>query len=324
MLIYFLVCGFFKRSLNNIIMNNICPSCGFIISDRQYNCPKCKALIDFRKVDNEPPVEEWAEDFNLRPSSRKLNKKLKKPKKIKKSGKSKTFRSNYNLVFLLSTLGLILIFYIFRGLLNKFPSPANTLLLIFMVGFMIYFSNHPEKIEVFIDYPYLVKRNKQYYRLLSSGFMHINFMHIFFNCLALYSFGGGVERLLRSLWPDFGSGIYLLIFLAGVMLSALPTAYKERDNINYISLGASGGVSLVLGLYLTYFPHTQVLLFFIPMQGGTFLVAYLVLSLVLAIKANASADRVLTLGGKNPIGHLTHFTGALVGVILAFLLLFFR
>jgi membrane associated rhomboid family serine protease len=294
-------------------MSNTCINCGFFLREGAFNCSKCKFVIESKSA-NEPPINSWVKEFG---KEAKVFNKKKGPAKFSPAG------IGYNLLVLLMVSATLAFFYFFRDFLNKFPAPANTFLLISLVLAMIYFSNHPEEIETFIGSPSEVKEKREYYRFLTSGFMHVNFMHIFFNGLALYSFGGGAESLLRRYYPEYGSFVYILIFLIGLILADLPIYFKESNNRQYKALGASGAVSLVLGLYLTHYPNTMVLVFFIPMKGWVFLFAFLAISLFLSVKANKKADRLLSLGGSNPIGHLTHFTGAIIGVVIAFWLMLF-
>lgn len=58
-------------------------------------------------------------------------------------------------------------------------------------------------------FPPLVKEYGQYYRLITSIFIHIGIMHLFFNSYALYIFGTQIEKVM-------GHKKYLLfLFLQG-------------------------------------------------------------------------------------------------------------
>ena len=94
-------------------------------------------------------------------------------------------------------------------------------------------------------WPYGVKRYNQVYRFISSGFIHGDMMHLIFNMLTLYFFGRNIE-LYFSAFGLGGNLSYLLLYFTGLIISDLPTYFKEKDNYNYHSLGASGAVSAVL------------------------------------------------------------------------------
>ena len=45
-----------------------------------------------------------------------------------------------------------------------------------------------------IMWPYRVKREKQFYRMVTSGFLHADWMHLFFNMFTLYFFGFNIWK----------------------------------------------------------------------------------------------------------------------------------
>lgn len=92
--------------------------------------------------------------------------------------------------------------------------------------------------------PYLVKFYGEYYRFVTSIFIHIGIMHIFFNGYALYIFGPQIERLL-------GPKKFLLFFLLTGVGGNLATFIFNFDSI---SAGASGSLFGILGAFL-YLVH---------------------------------------------------------------------
>lgn len=56
--------------------------------------------------------------------------------------------------------------------------------------------------------PYMVSRHKQWYRLLTAGFIHADFIHLFVNMFVLYSFGPVVERQFTMILGDTGPVIF--------------------------------------------------------------------------------------------------------------------
>jgi rhomboid protease GluP len=82
----------------------------------------------------------------------------------------------------------------------------------------------------------------QVWRLLTSMFLHIGLVHLFFNGYALYIFGIQVERL-------YGSPRFLAIYLlAGLYGSLFSFAFGPE-----LSAGASGAIFGLLGAMLAYF-----------------------------------------------------------------------
>lgn len=93
-------------------------------------------------------------------------------------------------------------------------------------------------------YPPFILQYGEYYRFISSIFVHIGISHIFFNGYSLYIFGPQIERLL-------GSGKFLLFFLlTGISGNILTYIF----NFISISAGASGSLFGIFGAFL-YLVH---------------------------------------------------------------------
>jgi membrane associated rhomboid family serine protease len=132
---------------------------------------------------------------------------------------------------------------------------------------------------------------------------------------AFYSFSPVVlGRLAEGYGRGAGIGLFLLLYLGGIILSDLPTYFHHRDDRNYRSLGASGGVSSVLFASILLFPVSAggggIIIFPIPFPIQPFLfgILYLVYSWYMGRRQ-----------GDN-INHDAHFYGALFGVLLMLLL----
>src|SRR5699024_284330 len=97
-----------------------------------------------------------------------------------------------------------------------------------------------------VFYPYKVLRQKEFYRIISHIFIHADLMHLLFNMFVLYSFGRQIEATFILY---FGAGLgsfhfFILYFIGGIAASIWPYL-RNKDNPNYMSLGASGAVSAV-------------------------------------------------------------------------------
>ncbi len=170
------------------------------------------------------------------------------------------------------------------------------------------FSN-PKIVDDLIFYPPAVSRQKQWYRFFSCGLIHADFIHLFFNMFSLYAFGPSVERAFTSFNNVAGKWIYLLLYVSALLVSLLPTYFKNVNNSQYRSLGASGAVSAIIFAGLLLSPGSEVIIMFIPIPipGFIFAPLYLVIS--------AFMDRK----GNDNINHSAHIWGALYG--LAFTIL---
>jgi membrane associated rhomboid family serine protease len=145
--------------------------------------------------------------------------------------------------------------------------------------------------------PYLVETKKEYYRFISSGFVHAGYLHLFVNCLTLYFFGPYVESTL-------GSYHLLAILFLGIIISDFPTYAKYRHDPSYRSLGASGGIASVVFTYILISPVSTIYIFFIPLPAFVFGGLFLIYSYYLS-KQN-SGDH---------INHSAHFYGAVTGIV---------
>lgn len=86
--------------------------------------------------------------------------------------------------------------------------------------------------------------NGQIWRLFTSMFLHIGFMHLAFNAYALFIFGLEMERLYG---PDRFLVIYILAGLFGSLFS-----FAARGPL-VLSAGASGAIFGIIGMNLAYF-----------------------------------------------------------------------
>ena len=172
------------------------------------------------------------------------------------------------------------------------------------------FSN-PKLIDDLIFYPPAVTHRNQWYRFFSCGLIHADWGHLIFNMLALYLFGGSVETAFVDLMQSSsGRYVYLLMYVSALLISLLPTYFKNKENYNYRSLGASGAVSAVIFAGLMLAPETEVFIFFIPIPipGFIFAPLYLLISAVMDKKGNTG------------INHSAHIWGAVYGLAFVIML----
>ena len=153
----------------------------------------------------------------------------------------------------------------------------------------------PDIINKFLFRPYFFLREKQYDTMIMSGFIHADTTHLLFNMITFFFFAFPLERFL-------GTWKFVALYFVGLVVSHTCTWYKERNNPQYASLGASGAISAVLFAYIVYFPSTMLLVFFIPMPAMVFAFLYVGYSWWASKNAN---DR---------INHDAHLCGALSGV----------
>ena len=146
-----------------------------------------------------------------------------------------------------------------------------------------------------------IKRGEQF-RMISSGFLHLDFSHLLFNMLTLYFFA---DVVISSI----GYVKFILIYLASLLVGNLLSFYFHKNEYNYSAIGASGAVSGILYSAILFYPNMSLYLFFIPIPipAWVFGILYLLYSIYGMKKS---------LGN---IGHDAHFGGALAGYVLTIL-----
>ncbi|MFB9078338.1 rhomboid family intramembrane serine protease [Flavobacterium procerum] len=173
--------------------------------------------------------------------------------------------------------------------------------IIIIINFLFSYKGFNDK--VFYDkYKFKVDKiliNKEYYRLISSSFLHIDWQHLCFNMLSLYFFFGLVEAQLGI--PQF-----LILYFASMIGGDLLALFIHRNHGDYSAVGASGAVCGIIFASIALFPGIGIVLFFVvsipAWLYGILYVAYA----IYGIKSQ-----------RENIGHEAHLGGALIGMLTA-------
>lgn len=165
--------------------------------------------------------------------------------------------------------------------------------------------NNAGLMDRWIMNPYQVASRGQYYRLITSGFLHADWGHLIFNMISLYFFGGFIEQIFSFVFNE-NAAIYLIgFYLVAILVSDIPSFLKHRNNPGYNSLGASGGVSAIIFAAILFRPLIPISMYFIPIGIPGFIFG----GLYLAYSYYESRR------GAGNINHDAHFYGALFGIL---------
>ncbi len=183
---------------------------------------------------------------------------------------------------------------------------ATTWILIVTIAASFYAWNQQNIYQKWMLNPYQIKHSKQYWRFITSGFVHLNYTHLFFNMFALYFFGQHVAYYFGAM----GNQLLVVLYLSGIVISDIPTYLKYKDVPNYNSLGASGGVAAVLFSSIMFEPLNPIYIMFIPIGIPGFVLGTLYL-----IYSYYQGKRM-----SDNINHDAHLYGAIFGLVFTVLL----
>lgn len=177
-----------------------------------------------------------------------------------------------------------------------------TFLLIAITGLVSWQAFNSRRLaDRLILWPPAISRHRQYDRLIGYGFIHADWAHLIFNMITLFFFGRLIEQVMAQI-----SGSVLtfpLFYLGALVVSILPTYLKNKNNPNYLSLGASGAVSAVLFAFILLSPWSLIFVLFIPAPAIVYAVFYVGYSLWMDKR------------GGDQINHSAHLAGAAFGVL---------
>lgn len=166
------------------------------------------------------------------------------------------------------------------------------------------FSN-PKLVDRLILWPPAVTRGRQYDRFLGYGLVHADLGHLVFNMFTLFFFGSAMEDFYADYLGSFG---FVAFYASALVVSALPSYLRYRNDPNYATLGASGAVSAVLFAFILLQPWATIYVYVIPVPAIIYAVVYVGFS----IWANhRQADRV---------NHSAHLAGAAYGMLFTVLM----
>jgi membrane associated rhomboid family serine protease len=147
-----------------------------------------------------------------------------------------------------------------------------------------------------------VKKGEKF-RIFTSGFLHVDWMHLILNMYVFYAFGSIVFSILGTL-PA------LIIYFCSLLAGSLYTLQYHKNEPYYSAVGASGAVSGIVYACILLYPGMSMYLFFIPIPipGYLFGVGYLLYS-IYGMKKQVGN-----------VGHAAHLGGAIGGFAITIIL----
>ncbi|MGV8141360.1 MAG: rhomboid family intramembrane serine protease [Candidatus Woesearchaeota archaeon] len=192
------------------------------------------------------------------------------------------------------------------GLLFQFMFQAKATIILIIINIVVYFSMmffNEEVFTLFLNYPsdFLSIR---IFTIITSGFMHADLSHLFFNMIALFIFGRVVEKNLginKFLATYFGALVLSNIISSGIHLFILDQ--------NIPGLGASGAIYGLMAAAMLTSP------FYLTYE----LIVPLPITVVGWLTISADISGIIT-SANDGIGHFAHLAGFISVCIILYLM----
>lgn len=140
-------------------------------------------------------------------------------------------------------------------------------------------------------------------RLFSSGFLHVDSQHLFFNMFTLYFFADVVIVHL-------GVINFIIVYIGSLLAGSMLSLFFHKNEYHYSAVGASGAVMGIIYAAILLRPDMSLYMFFIPIPIPAYIfgIGYLIYTIYGMKKQIGN------------IGHDAHFGGALGGYIITLVL----
>jgi membrane associated rhomboid family serine protease len=154
--------------------------------------------------------------------------------------------------------------------------------------------------QKYIFNPEAILAGKEFYRLITSAFLHSGWPHLIFNMLSLYVFAERIELF-------YGRAEFLGIYFGSIVGASMLSLYVHRHHF-YQAYGASGGVCGVIFASMLLFPGERIRMLYLPFSipAWLFAIGYIIYSFY-GMKQN----------NRGNVGHDAHLGGAIIGLLIA-------
>lgn len=202
----------------------------------------------------------------------------------------------------------------------------NILLLIILLTVIVSLAafNNKDKMYQYMFIPARIQETGEKYRFFSHMFIHADYFHLIFNMMSLYFLGSFMLDTIGGTYMDSkgdilevqdgwmqkygyiqGQVLFAVLYIAGGLFATIIPYIRNKNNPNYMSLGASGAVSAVIFAAIIWNPTMKLYLFFIPIG----IPAYIFGPLYIAYEIYMDKR------GNTGIAHDAHLGGAIFGIL---------
>jgi len=145
-------------------------------------------------------------------------------------------------------------------------------------------------------------KSGQWYRLFTSGFLHVGWWHLMVNGLTFYFFAPTILNII-------GTAGFLGLYLFSLLTGNLLTYFYYNKEYDYTAVGASGAISGIVFSSLVFNPSMKLYILPLPfpIPAPLFGLGFLLYSMVGILR---NSDR---------IGHAAHMGGGIGGTLITFL-----
>tara|TARA_B100001173_G_C15990057_1_gene548526 strand:- start:229 stop:876 length:648 start_codon:yes stop_codon:yes gene_type:complete len=180
--------------------------------------------------------------------------------------------------------------------MNTLPSVVSAIIIFNILLSFLGFKNQ----AFFNKYQFKIAKIKagDKIRMWSSGFLHLDFNHLFINMLSFYFFAGYVVYSL-------GEIKFLVLYLSSLYLGNYLSFRYHNQQDNYTAVGASGAVSGVVYSSILLYPDMKMIFIFFPIPLPSYVMAAIYMFYTIYGIRKQSDN----------IGHTAHFGGAITGIL---------
>lgn len=189
-------------------------------------------------------------------------------------------------------------------------APVALVIFILTIGLSVWALLNEDFKDKLLLIPYDMLMYKEYWRLLTSGFIHGNPLHLSMNIVSFYFFAFILEHRI-------GHWQFLVLYILGMLISNIATSIRYKNDTSFEgSLGASGAISAIILSAVIVNPYLN---FGLPILTDLFPVLQLpgyIIAIVFLIYSLANSFRTTQM----QINHVAHFWGAFSGIFLTFMI----